>query len=98
MNNKIISLEERRKQKINDSIQKPGQPTGEVVKLWRLSLAMDDLVRSGVLEDKIPVDEIAVIFANRLGTLINCSENSVELAKFCNEIIERINCEGKKGA
>ena len=97
MKNKIISLAEKREQKKIET-EKQTQPSSEVVKLWRLSLAMDDLIKSGVLEDKLPPDEVATIFANRLGMLIGCCENSQELAKFCMEIIERMNCANKKGA
>ncbi len=100
MKNKVISLAERRNQKNSQQIEnttKPA-PTSEVVKLWRLSLAMDDLIKSGVVDDQLPPDEIAAIFANRLGTLIGCCENSQELSKFCTEIIERMTCESKKGA
>ena len=90
MDNKIISLAEKREQKKQNN-EKKAQPSSEVVKLWRLSLAMDDLIKAGVLEDKLSPDEVATIFANRLGTLISCCENSQEIAKFCVEIIERMN-------
>ena len=96
MNTKIISLSERREQK-KQKIEKNVPPSSEVVRLWRLSLAMDDLIKSGVVEDKLPPDEVATIFANRLGTLISCCENSAELAKFCMEIIERMNTEAITG-
>lgn len=96
MNDKVISLSEKRAQKKLD-IEKQAQPSGEIVKLWRLSLAMDDLIKSGVLNDKLPPDEISTILANRLGTLISCCENPHELAKFCIEIIERINSDDIHG-
>lgn len=98
MKNKVISLAEKRALKSSQQLETPALPTSEVVKLWRLSLAMDDLIKSGVIDDQLPPDEVAAIFANRLGTLIGCCENSHELAKFCMEIIERMNSESKKGA
>ena len=90
MTNKVISLAEKREQK-NHQAEKQAPPSHEVVKLWRMSLAIDDLVKSSVLEDKLPADEVATIFANRLGMLIGCCENSPELADFCCEIINRMN-------
>lgn len=98
-NNNVISLAEKRFQKKQEN-EKNEQPSAEVVKLWRLSMAMDDLIKSGVLNDKLPAEEIATIFANRLGMLIGCCENSSELAKFCTEIINRMNMDeaGGKGA
>jgi hypothetical protein len=89
-NSKIISLDQKRKEKI-DKVEKSALPSHDVVKLWRMSLAMDDLVKDAVLNDKLPADEVATIFANRLGTLIGCCENPQELSKFCCEIIQRMN-------
>lgn len=92
MNHKIISLLQKQQEKKN-KFKKNEQPSSEVIKLWRLSLAMDDLIKEGVLQDKLPPDEIATILANRLGHLIGCCENPSELAKFCTEIIKRMNIE-----
>ncbi|MES2615119.1 MAG: hypothetical protein V4591_06875 [Bdellovibrionota bacterium] len=99
MNDKVISLSEKRQQK-KQELKKIEPPSGEVVKLWRLSLAIDDLVKAAILEDKLAGDEVATIFANRLGTLIACCENQAELSKFCMEIIDRMNSQdvADKGA
>lgn len=90
MDNKIISLAKIREQK-KQNIEKNQPPSSEIIKLWKLSLSLDELIKSGVMEDKLSPDEVATIFANRLGMLIHCCENSVELAKFCMEIIGRMN-------
>lgn len=94
MDTKVISLSEMREKK-KKSQETHEQPSSEVVRLWRLSMAMDDLIKNAVLNDSLPADEVSTIFANRLGTLIGCCENSPELAKFCCEIIMRMNSNDK---
>lgn len=88
----IIHLSQKkleRDKKILNSKKK--QPDAQTVKLWRLSMEIDDLIKKGVLDDSLPPDEIAAIVAHRLGTLISCCENPIELSKFCCHIIERMN-------
>ncbi len=102
-NNNIRSLTKKREEKQLEK-EKQGAPSSEVVKLWRLSLAMDELIKSGVLDDNLSLDEIATILANRLGSLIHCTDNPKQLAQFCISVIERMNKgdeppqDGEKGA
>jgi hypothetical protein len=73
------------------SKSKTKQPDAQTIKLWRLSMEIDDLIKKGVLDDSLPPDEIAAILSHRLGTLISCCEKPSELSQFCSHIIERMN-------
>ncbi|KAB8033493.1 hypothetical protein [Fluviispira multicolorata] len=85
LSHKKIEIEKKRER------EKLNKPDALTIKLWRLSMEIDDLIKKGVLDDSLPPDEIAAIIAHRLGTLISCSEKSVELSEFCCHIIERMN-------
>ncbi len=88
----IVQLSKKREQRKKDKQQsKVKAPDGQTVRLWRLSMEIDDLIKKGVMNDSLPPDEIATILSHRLGTLISCCDNPEELAKFCAHIIERMN-------
>jgi hypothetical protein len=73
------------------------QPDAQTIKLWRLSMEIDDIIKKGILDESLPPDEIAAIIAHRLGSLISCCEKPTDLAKFCSNIIERMNSNCKTG-
>ena len=95
---KVLQLSQKKlekEKKVLKSIR--NQPDGQTVRLWRLSMEIDDLIKKGVLDYSLPPDEIAAIVAHRLGTLISCCEKPVDLSKFCCNIIERMNSNSKTG-
>lgn len=94
----IINLAQKKKEiKEKQDLKNKTALDGQTVRLWRLSMAIDDLIKQGVLDDSLPPDEIAAILAHRLGTLISCTERSEELAQFCCHIIQRMNSKQKMG-
>lgn len=88
----IIHLSDKKNNRRKKTLKsKEKLPDAQTVRLWRLSLEIDDLIKNGVVVESLPPEEIAAIIAHRLGTLIACCENSKELAKFCSNIVERMN-------
>ena len=81
--------QQRSKKKQTTSSKKP--PDAQSIRLWRFSMEIDDLIKKGVVHDSLSPDEIAAVLAHRLGTLISCCDQPVELARFCNDIIDRLN-------
>ncbi|BBH53198.1 hypothetical protein [Fluviispira sanaruensis] len=96
--NNVVNLSHKKiqmqKKKEQELLNKPDALT---VKLWRFSMEIDDLITKGAINDSLPPDEIAAILAHRLGTLISCSDKSVELSEFCCHIIERMNSRRETG-
>lgn len=94
----IVHLSQKKIEKEKKlSKSKKKAPDAQTVRLWRLSMEIDDLIKKGVLDDSLPPDEISTILAHRLGTLISCCDNPEELSKFCAHIIERMNSNRNTG-
>lgn len=87
----VIQLSKKKQSKPIGQKSKAKVPDGQTVRLWRLSMEVDDLIKKGVIHDSLSPDEIATILAHRLGTLISCCDKPEDLAKFCAHIIERMN-------
>ncbi|APJ03760.1 hypothetical protein [Silvanigrella aquatica] len=88
----IVHLSQKKQERDQKKLHaKKKQPDAQTIRLWRLSMEIDDLIKKGVLDDSLPPDEIAAILAHRLGTLISCCEKPIDLSKFCCNIIERMN-------
>src|SRR5690349_21254279 len=86
---KLVDFSAKRQKKLGKSKLSPKPPEAEVVRLWRFSLSIDELIREGVLEENLEVAEIAAVLAHRLAHLIATHPSHTELADFCQHIISR---------
>lgn len=63
-------------------------PDSRLIKMWRLSEAIDSVVHSSLKEGVAP-DEIAAIIANRLGMCLAAQGAPEPLVQYCCQVVQR---------
>jgi hypothetical protein len=84
---KEIEKDKKKAAKDSSNVVQPGK---EIVKLWNFSQSVDNAIEAAIVQNDLPMEEVAAVLAHRLATLISISERPEKLIPFCAVTMERV--------
>jgi chemotaxis regulatin CheY-phosphate phosphatase CheZ len=63
------------------------KPSAETVKLYRFGCDIDAALMDGLMQQHLPVQDVAGVIAHRLGNLLHCVDKREELLALCVKIM-----------